>query len=155
MKTMLRAVIKKHIKLLISVTLIASLGFSLSWGLSGGYVSLERSLRDYVEKYHYPDVCITTEITTSDDADSLLAIDGVQGCDTRLFADTLMKTSDEDYFSVRVFSYTDSERQTFCRWSESDGGDGVLIEYNFAENNGICGKFFHQRHASDRVVIRI
>ena len=137
MKTMLRAVIKKHIKLLISVTLIASLGFSLSWGLSGGYVSLERSLRDYVEKYHYPDVCITTEITTSDDADSLLAIDGVQGCDTRLFADTLMKTSDEDYFSVRVFSYTDSERQTFCRWSESDGGDGVLIEYNFAENNGI------------------
>ena len=134
MKSMLLAIIKKYYKLLLSVTLVISLGFSLAWGLSAGYISLEDSLYRYVKDYAYPDGYITTEVTSSDDAEKLLHIDGVQSCDTRLCADTVMRTSDGRYFSVRAFSYSEKEKQGFYYWSEYSGeSDGILAEYNFAD----------------------
>ena len=138
MKRMLFAIVKKYFKLLLSVTLVVSLGFSLAWGLSAGYISLEDSLYRYVKEYAYPDGYITTEVTSSDDAEKLLHIDGVQSCDTRLCADTVMRTSDGRYFSVRAFSYSEKEKQGFYYWSEYSGeSDGILAEYNFAASNGI------------------
>ena len=138
MKRMLFALEKKYFKLLLSITLVVSLGFSLAWSLSAGYISLEDSLYRYVDDYAYPDGYITTEVTTTDDAEKLLSIDGVQSCDTRLCADTLMKTSDERYFSVRVFSYSETEKQGFYCWSDYSGdNDGIFVEYNFASSNGI------------------
>lgn len=137
MKSMLHAIIKKYFKLLLSVTLVVSLGFSLAWGLSSGYMSLEASLNRYVDDYDYPDGYITTEATSTDDALKLLRINGVKSCETRLCADTMMKTADGNYYSVRVFSYRDDEKQRFYRWSEASGDSGILAEYNFAANNGI------------------
>lgn len=63
MKGMLSAIRKKHYKLLISVAVIASLGFGMTAGLICGYNSLKCSLEDYVSSYGYPDAVITTEIT--------------------------------------------------------------------------------------------
>lgn len=138
MKRMLFAIVKKYYKLLLSVTLVVSLGFSLAWGLSAGYLSLEDSLYRYVDDYAYPDGYITTEVTSSDDAEKLLSIDGVQRCDTRLCADTVMKTTDGRCFSVRAFSYSENEKQKFYLWSDCSGGsNGILVEYNFASSNGI------------------
>ncbi|MEE0957516.1 MAG: hypothetical protein UH734_05450, partial [Ruminococcus sp.] len=126
MKSMLHAIIKKYFKLLLSVTLVVSLGFSLAWGLSSGYMSLEASLNRYVDDYDYPDGYITTEATSTDDALKLLRINGVKSCETRLCADTMMKTADGNYYSVRVFSYRDDEKQRFYRWSEASGDSGIL-----------------------------
>ena len=135
---MLRAFTKKYIKLLVSVTLIASLGFSLAWSLSSGYRSLDDSLTDYVENYDYPEGYITTKVTSVSDKDKLMNVDGISDCDTRLCADTVMKTEDGDIYSVRVFSYSDDEKQSFYRWDEKkDVKNGVLLEYNFAKSNGI------------------
>ena len=65
MKGMLSAIRKKHIKLLVSVAIIASLGFGMAAGLICGYNSLKHSLEDYVTSYDYPHAVITTEVTTS------------------------------------------------------------------------------------------
>ena len=135
---MLRAITKKYVKLLISVTLIASLGFSLAWGLSSGYASLAKSLNSYVTNYGYPDGYITTEVTSTADAEKVLAVDGIRDCDTRLCADTVMKTAAGDIYSVRVFSYSAGEEQSFYRWSDKeDVEDGILLEYHFAVSNNI------------------
>ena len=54
MKRMLFPVIKKYLKLLISIMLVSAMGCGIMTGLSSAYVSLETSLNDYVENYRYP-----------------------------------------------------------------------------------------------------
>lgn len=148
MKGMLSAILKKHIKLLISVAIIASLGFGMTAGLICGYNSLERSLNDYVADYRYPDAVITTEVTTVEAADRIKELEGISGCDARLFADTTVRDSEGKNFTVRAFSYSEEERQGFVYWSKAENTeDAVLVEFKFAESNGI--------RAGDRLSFRV
>jgi len=148
MKGMLSAILKKHIKLLISVAIIASLGFGMTAGLICGYNSLERSLNDYVADYRYPDAVITTEVTTVEAADRIKGLEGISGCDARLFADTTVRDSKGKNFTVRAFSYSEEERQGFVYWSKAETSeDAVLVEFKFAESNGI--------RAGDRLSFRV
>ena len=138
MSKMLRAITKKYFKLLVSISLVASLGFGLISGLTGGYLTLKASLDSYVADYAYPDAFITTEVTSVSDADAIKNIEGVKDCDTRMCADTVMKDEDGDFYSVRVFTYSDDESQKFRFWSgDAENKEGVILEYKFAKNNGI------------------
>ncbi|MBR4621930.1 MAG: FtsX-like permease family protein [Ruminococcus sp.] len=138
MKGMLSAICKKHIKLLISVAVIASLGFGMTAGLICGYDSLERSLNDYVSDYNYPDAVITTEVTTAEAAERLRRLEGISGCDPRLFVDTTVKDGEGKNLTVRAFSYSEDERQGFVFWSKAKTlDDTVLVEFKFAESNDI------------------
>lgn len=148
MKGMLSAIRKKHYKLLISVAVIASLGFGMTAGLICGYNSLKYSLEDYVCSYRYPDAVITTEITTVQAADDLKQLEGISACDARLFADTTIRDSEGKNLTVRAFSFSEDERQRFVYWSEAENGeDSVLMEFKFAESNGI--------RAGDRLSFRV
>ena len=148
MKGMLSAIRKKHYKLLISVAIIASLGFGMTAGLICGYNSLKYSLEDYVSGYRYPDAVITTEVTTDSTADDLKKLGGVDECDTRLFADTTVRDSEGKDLTVRAFSFSEEERQGFVYWTKAETEeDSVLVEFKFAESNGI--------KAGDRISFRI
>ena len=137
--TIIRSIIKKYFKILLSVVLVASLGFAITFGFSCGYLSTETTIYDYLEEYSYPDAYISTKILYKDESEKLLAIDGINGCDTRLYGDTIMQTGEGNFFTSRIFCYTEAERQKFYIWSSVDtpGQNGVYIEYSFAENNHI------------------
>lgn len=138
MRGMLKAIGKKHYKLLLSLAIITALGFGMTAGLICGFRTLKRSLEDYVSKYHYPNAVITTQVTDVSEAERLREIKGVRGCDARLFIDTAIRDDEGKNLTVRVFSFTEEERQGFVYWSLSeDVRDSMFVEYKFAKNNGI------------------
>ena len=136
---MVKAVIKKYFKLLLSLSLTASLGFALIVGLAGGYLSLKTTLDKYLSDYAYPDAYISTGVTSVSEAENLLKIPGVTGCDTRLCGNTMMKTEDGEYLAARIFSYQDAEKQKYYFWDKTDLGEqeGVLLEYHYADSHNI------------------
>ena len=139
MKRMLFPVIKKYLKLLISIMLVSAMGCGIMTGLSSAYVSLETSLDDYVENYRYPHAVITTDVTNCKNIDKLKELQSVSEINARLCGDTYIKSKEGRYLSVRVFSYNPDDIQKFHFWSQADnnGKDDVFIECNFAHDNGI------------------
>ena len=139
MKRMLFPVIKKYLKLLISIMLVSAMGCGIMTGLSSAYVSLETSLNDYVENYRYPHAVITTDVTNRKNIDKLKELQSVSEINARLCGDTYIKSKEGRYLSVRVFSYNPDDIQKFHFWSQADsnGKDDVFIECNFAHDNGI------------------
>ena len=139
MKRMLFPIIKKYLKLLISIMLVSAMGCSIMTGLSSAYVSLETSLNDYVDDYNYPDAVITTDVTNRKKTDKLKELQSVSEINARLCGDTYIKSKEGRYLSVRVFSYNPDDMQKFHIWSQKDsnGRDDIFLEYNFAKDNGI------------------
>ena len=119
--------------------MVASLGFAMIFGFSCGYLSAEKTTYDYLEAYSYPDACISTKILYKENSQNILALEGINGCDSRLFGDTIMQTREGKYFSSRIFCYTETERQKFYICSSVDIPDnkGVYLEHGFAEKNHI------------------
>ncbi len=139
MKRMLFPIIKKYLKLLISIMLVSAMGCGIMTGLSSAYISLETSLDDYVEEYNYPDAVITTDVTNRKKIDKLMELQSVSQINARLCGDTYIKSKEGRYLSVRVFSYNPDDMQKFHIWSQRDsnGRDDIFLEYNFAEDNNI------------------
>ena len=139
MKRMLFPIIKKYLKLLISIMLVSAMGCGIMTGLSSAYVSLETSLDNYVDDYNYPDAVITTDVTNRKKIDKLKELQSVSEINARLCGDTYIKSKEGRYLSVRVFSYNPDDMQKFHIWSQRDsnGRDDIFLEYNFAEDNGI------------------
>ena len=144
-----RAIIKKYWKLLLSILLVSAVGCAGMTGLSSGYLSLEQSLTHYVRDYGYPDGVIQTAVTTRDKADLLHSLPGISEVNTRLAIDTVMMSPSGRYLSVRAFSFSDEDFQRFHYWKKTDPEvkDAILLEYNFADYNGIS--------AGDIVSIRV
>ena len=139
MKRMLLPIIKKYFKLLFSIMIVSAMGCGIMTGLSSAYVSLEGSLNDYVKNYKYPNGVITTDVTSRKQIEKLKELPTVSEVNARLCGDTCIKSKEGRYLSVRVFSYNPDDMQKFHFWSQADsrGKDDVLIECNFAEDNGI------------------
>ena len=140
MKRMIFPVIKKYKKLLISVMLVSAMGCGFMSGLSSAYTSLQRTLDGYVEDYHYPDAMITTTVTNRNMIDKLKQVDAVSEINARLCGDTYLKSPQGRYLSVRVFTYNPDDSMQFHYWSKKssiENEDEILLEYNFAEDNGI------------------
>ncbi len=139
MKRMILPVFKKYKKLLISVMLVSAMGCGFMSGLSSAHTSLQVSLESYVEDYQYPDVMITTDVTDQSTAEKLRKLEEVSAVNARLCGDTYLKSPQGRFLSVRVFSYHPDDRLKFHYWSQAhdDSMDEVLLEYNFAEDNGI------------------
>ncbi len=149
MRRMLFPVIKKYLKLLISIMLVSAMGCGIMTGLSGAYVSLETSLNDYVKNYRHPHAVITTDVTSRKNIDKLKELSSVSEINARLCGDTYIKSKQGRYLSVRVFSYAPDDIQQFHFWSQADsnGKDDVLIECNFAQDNNI--------HAGDTLNFKV
>ena len=136
---MILPIIKKYYKLLISIMLVSAMGCGSMTGLSAAYVSLGGSLYDYVDEYCYPDAMIITDVTSRSITDKLESLQSVDEVDARLFLDTYIKNAEGRYLSVRTFMYNPDDREKFKVWSQTESGssDGICLEYNFAEDNGI------------------
>ena len=148
--SMFRAILKKYWKLLLSMVIVSALGCAIMIGLSGVYSSLEVSLNSYVRDYQYPDAVITTEVTKRDKIRDLLAVPGVEEVSARLVGDTVLQSPSGRYLSVRAMSYDEDDFQKFYFWSrakEESGEDPILLECNFAVDNGIA--------AGDHVKVKI
>ena len=146
---MLKAVLKKYWKLLLSAAVITALGTGILTGLTGSFVSLKENLDRYVEEYQYPDAVITTQVVSKEKQKELERIEGVEYADARLAADTVIESPEGKMLSVRAFSFTENDRQRMHVWSGTvpDGSsDALLAEVLFARNNNI--------HAGDSVKIR-
>ena len=119
--------------------IVSAMGCGIMTGLSSAYVSLEGSLNDYVKNYKYPNGVITTDVTSRKQIEKLKELPTVSEVNARLCGDTCIKSKEGRYLSVRVFSYNPDDMQKFHFWSQADsrGKDDVLIECNFAEDNGI------------------
>ena len=130
---MFRAIIKKYWKLLLSILLVSAVGCVSMTGLTSGYLSLERSLMQYIRDYGYPDGVIQTAVTTRDKADLLRSLPGISEVNTRLLGDTVMMSPSGRYLSVRAISFSDEDFQRFYYWQKTDPKekDTILLEYNF------------------------
>lgn len=146
---MFRAIIKKYWKLLLSILLVSAVGFVSMTGLTSGYLSLEQSLTHYIRDYGYPDGAIQTTITTRDKADLLRSLPGISEVNTRLLGDTVMMSPSGRHLSVRAITFSDEDFQQIFYWQEKkpEDRDGILLEYTFAEDNGIS--------AGDTVSVRV
>lgn len=146
---MYKAILKKYWKLLLSMAIVSALGVGILTGLSGAYVSLDTSLAEYVETYQYPDAYITTEVVRRNRIDDISQVTGVNAVNARLAADTILIGPNNRYLSIRAFSYRNDDLQKFHYWQTAEAGDedAILIDREFAEDNGI--------HAGDHVQIRV
>lgn len=140
MKRMIFPVIKKFKKLLLSVMLVSAMGCGFMSGLSSAHTSLQLSLDEYIERYDYPDAMITTSVTNRKVISKLKQADEVLQINARLCGDTYLKSPQGRYLSVRLFSYNPDDSMQFHYWSQKssrENTDEILLEYNFAEDNGI------------------
>ena len=97
MRRMLFPVIRKYLKLLISIMLVSAMGCGIMTGLSGAYVSLETSLNDYVKDYRHPHAVITTDVTSRKNIDKLKESSSVSEVNARLCGDTYIKSRQGRY----------------------------------------------------------
>lgn len=136
---LLLPLMKKYRKLILSMIAVSSLGIALMVGLSGAYDTLDRSLAAYVQNYRYADAVLTTEVTEKETADLLRAIPGVKQVNTRLVADTHVRTPAGRVASIRGLSYGIRDFQQFFVWdmNESTEYPNVALDFMFAKRNGI------------------
>ena len=126
---MIKAILKKYWKILLSMTLVSALGVGILTGLTGSFVSLVKNMDRYIEEYQYPDAVITTEVVPKKRAEDLLKTEGVEYVDARLAADTVIENAEGRMLSIRAFSYTPEDRQVMHVWSGTvpDGSDDSLL----------------------------
>ena len=147
---MIKAILKKYWKILLSMTLVSALGVGILTGLTGSFVSLVKNMDRYIEEYQYPDAVITTEVVPKKRAEDLLKTEGVEYVDARLAADTVIENAEGRMLSIRAFSYTPEDRQIMHVWSGTvpDGSDdSLLAEVLFARRNHI--------QVGDTITIRV
>lgn len=138
MKTLslLHALVRRYHKLMLSMTAVSLLGVTLLIGLGGAYDSLDSSMRGYIRDYHYPNIQITTALTSEEAVDDLLSIDGVEEVNCRMVADLPLRTSSGRILSCRAFSYNDADFMGYYVWDESRvSGDSIMVEKKFADGN--------------------
>ena len=139
MRQLVIPLLKRFWRPLLATVLISAIGCCYTIGLSGGYLSLETSIYEYLDSYGYPDAVITTAVTDRSRIAALEAVPGVAAVNARAIADTVLRHDGGRPLSVRFFSMNRGDRQRLHLWSSAESGsaDTLYLEYGFAENNGI------------------
>lgn len=146
---MVKALIRKFWKPLLAVLATCAFGIAVMVGMSGGCLSLQQSTEDYLATYHYYDASITTEVTTDNVIDDLLSVEGVSRVNARMVVNTVMIGPNRRILSIRAMTFAPDDWQRFEIWEsvEANGRDAVMVECEFAQDNGI--------KAGDEVRIRV
>jgi putative ABC transport system permease protein len=129
---------KKFLKTLLSTMIIISLGVGLLFGLKNGMLSFHKSINNFIETNHYPDIKI---ITNLEDVDVLKVFNpkNYKSLDSRLSISTIMNRNNE-ILSVRASTYEDKNLDDFYVWNEKENKTSsydLLVEKKFADNNDI------------------
>ena len=141
LKIVLKSIVKKYWKILLSTLLISALGCSIMTGLSSTQISLHNTVNNYINEYDYPTAQISVNTTNEKEALSkLFKLDGIVDVNTRICSGTIMISKENEYYSTMVFSYDESDFQKFFIWesvAKSKEYGNISIEYNFAKDNNI------------------
>ena len=131
------------------MVLVMSLGCGLMTGMSNGFLSLKETLDFYIKEAQYPDVVITTKVTTKDVVDKLKAIDGVEEVNARITGNLALINKEGRFISVQAMTYDEDEFQEFYFWekAEEKGEYPILLEHGLSE------KFDY--HVGDEVEVRV
>ena len=148
-KLLLFPLMKKYLKLVLSMIGVSFLGIALLVGLSGAYMSLETSLNHYVQDYHYADIVLTTDQSDVSVQNILTSVDGVYQVDCRLIADVPVRLPGGRLLSLRGVSYGIRDFQKLYVWERAETADypNISLEYHFAEVNHL--------HAGDLFEIKV
>lgn len=117
-KYILPKLIKKNMKIFISLILIASLGMGLPMALLNSYNGVMYSFENYFEEYGFPDVTIMSTALFGEEelnvAGELSGVDDVQG---RLCVDIEAAKGEDTFVSLRCYSIGETD---FMRYSVVD-----------------------------------
>ena len=138
-QTILFPLMRKYLKLILSMIAVSSLGIALMVGLSGAYAALDYSLNTYVSDYHYADAALFCDVTDLDIIEDLENISGVKKVDTRGLADVQARLENGRLLTVRAFSYDILDFQRFYTWEMNESAEhpNIAMEYKFARDNAI------------------
>ena len=114
-KYILPKLIKKNIKIFVSLILIAALGMGLPMALLNSYHGVLYSFEKYFEEYGFPDVTIMSAALFGEEklnaAGELSGVDDVQG---RLCVDSEAEKGEDTFVSLRCYSMEETD---FMRYS--------------------------------------
>ena len=137
-KKMLFPLLKKYLRLFISMIIVSALGISSVIGVYGIYYNLDRGVTNYVNEYGYEDILIDTSLSNYD-LFELNNIEGVKTYNTRLKIDVSIKNNTK-VLTGRLFTFKDQDfKKFYIREEYSDTKDRlpIYIENHFAEGNNI------------------
>ena len=138
MRLDLKIIRKKFFKILLSMTIIISLGVALLFGLMNGVFSLNKSVNNFIEENNYPNIKITTEL---EDIGNVKKLDQkeIKNIEYRLSMSTIIYKN-EDILSVKLSTYDDKDLKNFYIYkSEENNSDyyDIFVERGFSSNNNI------------------
>lgn len=137
LRKMLLPLIKKYLRLFISMVIISAIGISATVGLIGLVSNLSRGVNNYIDEYGYQDILIDIE-PTDRSLDDILKLDSVKRIDTRLFLDVSVNV-DKKIKTARVFTHKEEDFKKFYVREEIEKQEGipVYIDWHFAKGNDI------------------
>lgn len=138
MRLIFKIIRKKYLKILLSITIIISLGVALLFGLKNGVFSVSKSVDSFLENNNYPDIKIITNLEDVNILDKFNK-EEYKSIDSRLSISTILK-KDDSIISVKASTYEDKNINDFYIWDEKKNNSNyydILVERKFAENTGI------------------
>lgn len=138
LRLILKSLTKKHLKLMLAMVIISSLGIGLAVGLGSSYSSLEKSLSEFLSSYHYPDIIITTESADIKSISCIIADSRIYKTDTRLVSDAVICDKGK-YYSVRAAAVDPKGYHNCFYISMNENPDyiNVSADRKFSEANNI------------------
>lgn len=136
---LLRSIFVRYRKIVLSMILIAALCSGTMTGLINVQASLEKTFSEYLREYGVADAVISTEATDGDVSEALKSIPGITGVETRLTSIVQFYAPSGRFLSAYVATLDREDILKLYRWTRNidANGDYVLMDYAFAEKNGI------------------
>ena len=138
MRLELKIIRKKFFKILLSMTIIISLGVALLFGLMNGVFSLNKSVNNFIEENNYPNIKIITEL---EDIAKVKKLDQkeIKNIEYRLSMSTIIYKN-EDILSVKLSTYDDKDLKNFYIYKSEENNSeyyDIFVERGFSSNNNI------------------
>lgn len=138
-KTLLGPVFRKYLRIIIAMTVVTALAIGIYTGLSGSYVSFDKSINAYLDSYSYADVVLITNPTAANIKSKLEGIEGVTQVNQRMIYDASVRLPNTRMVSARFYYYQPDNFLDMYVWKEgkTDGEFNVSVEKKFADNNNL------------------
>ena len=140
-RVILKSIIKKYWKILLSILIISAIGCAIMTGLSSTQISLKDTLDTYLRDYNYPDAQITVYTTDSEEIrNKIFEQDNIKEVYTRLSFTSILISPSNEYCSSIIYSYDENDFQKFYIWESTEDSkeyDNIYLEYKFAKTNNI------------------
>lgn len=138
-RSLLRAVFVRYRRMIVSIIAVSCLCCGMVVSSLNAYSSLSKTYEFYLKDYGIADAVISTEITEESAVETLASVPGVAAAESRLTGTAHFYTSSGRMLIGNVSTLHEENIQKLFRREQESGmtGDYLLIDYRFAENNGL------------------